>query len=138
MAYLTFKAPKGKKLINGMISLGVDFFVASREGAKFWNTVSPSSTPLWCAVGKRLVEFFGGYVVYNDCAEGRKNRYRRKGTSPKDRYGHHPDNDRGWAKFQKALFALESLTPKEVRAMKRVAGYVDCFENDGMTHKESA
>ena len=79
--------------------------------------VSASSTPLVAAVGKRLVDFFGGHLIVRDedgqihheveVAHSAMGRQRRQNT-PDDR----------WRKFQNALLAAHPLLPSEVLGME--------------------
>ena len=79
--------------------------------------VSASSTPLVAAVGKRLVDFFGGHLIVRDedgniqhevgIAQSVMGRQRRQDTS----------NDR-WCKFQNALLAEKPLLPQEILGME--------------------
>lgn len=43
--------------------LEIDFKDNIELGSKFLN---PSSSILWCAIGKRLIDFFGGKMLYSD------------------------------------------------------------------------
>lgn len=70
----------------------------------------PPSTNFWVAIGKRLVQFFGGYIDYNDCDDVEMNFSRRK----KPRYINSPVDGRAWYKFQNRLLKLKPLTRNEL------------------------
>lgn len=88
----------------------------------------PASTPLWCAVGDRLVKFFGGNVQYNDATE----KYDLKVKKPRKR--NNPSRDAEWDKFQAELWAIEPLSYSEVEAKRKVAS---CYDSDNPIPKKA-
>lgn len=94
-------------------------FEAGRRHGKSmsgYKLVSSSSRPIWCAIGKRLVAFFGGFVVYS----GSKDRATPEQSA-------HKDNDAGtnkeWQAFQRRMWDVTPLTKAEVNTMKKHAAY---------------
>ena len=88
----------------------------------------------WCAVGRRLVDFFGGYVDYNDCDDIAAD-YKRR---PKSRAVNAPTSDSNWMKFQNRLMRVKrihmdelSLTP-DGDQYKGEGGYMYTFDEDGL------
>lgn len=80
--------------------------------------LTPRSTGWWIAVGKRLVDFFGGTVDFNYCDEQDID-YQK----PKPRWHNNPEGDEEWDDFQKAKFAVQPLTDAEVETVWEVAAY---------------
>lgn len=78
----------------------------------------PRSTAWWIAAGKRLVDFFGGSIDFNDCDDSDVD-YER----PKPRGRNNPENGEPWRAFQEALFAVEPLTQEEVDACAKHSAY---------------
>lgn len=83
----------------------------------------PRATAAWVAVGRRLVEFFGGSVDYNDC-DGIQEDYRAR--PPRD--DNKPENGVEWNTFQAAKAAVVPLTEAEVAAAVPLAAYGDTRE----------
>jgi hypothetical protein len=87
---------------------------------QLWGTklLSPPSTPFWCAVMKRVVTFFGGYLKFNDCEDGdfdlivayRANVAPRSGVP--------------WRHFQACIRTLNPITEAEINAMRESGKYV--------------
>lgn len=67
-----------------------------------WRLLSPKCSSFWIAIGKGLVDFFGGVVDFNDCDDIDSDYV----VSPKsDAYNSH-HTDEQWAHFQKRLGEL--------------------------------
>ncbi len=86
--------------------------------------MSPPSTPAWCAIGKRLIDFFGGKMLYSDAGDfdDSKNWYfcenpkfptKSKGQSGDDR----------WYQYYNLLKNEPILTHKEIIDMKEKTSY---------------
>ncbi len=80
--------------------------------------ISPRSTPFWLAVGKALVDFFGGTIDYQD-SDATEVDY--EAHTP--RLHNDPDDDGPWDAFQEAIFALQPLTRNNIKAMREHAAY---------------
>lgn len=79
----------------------------------------PPSTAVWCAVGKRLVDFFGGKIIFSDCSdfEDPNNYYQvKKGKYPPKKPTQ--DSDDRFYQYANALNSESLLTPKEIRDME--------------------
>lgn len=64
-------------LVDGEFRHRATFFLAHQREGNVWTHVYPKSTAFWCAMGKRLVDWFGGFLIYADCEkEGGGNVYR--------------------------------------------------------------
>lgn len=70
----------------------------------------PRSTPFWCAVAHRLVEFFGGEVDYNDCDDSSCD-FKAKA------------NRRSTTEVMREVLTIKPLTRDEIATFKQVAGY---------------
>lgn len=79
----------------------------------------PSSTPYWIAIGKGLIDFFGGSMDYNDCDDKDVN-YKKREKSRKE---NSPENDKPWEDFQNRLWNLKPLTEKDFDAAYKHAVY---------------
>jgi hypothetical protein len=123
---------KNKKgLADGEDTHTVYFFHCSHDclDGKVYNVMSPHSTPFWCAMGKRLVEFFGGVVVFSDCdSEKGKNVYRRKRSCPVDKWGRIPSDGKVWQEYQDAIINMPKVSEKELREAWGVAAYRDRYD----------
>lgn len=136
MSDLTIRASKGKTLVDGDGQHYCTFHYSARRNGKVFNLAMPTATPFWCAIGKSLIEWFGGVVQYNDCgSEKAPNVFRRKRYCPVDKYGLLPDDGAAWERYQDELMQLRPLTSLELKRGRKVAAYADDFEADGITHK---
>lgn len=91
-----------------------------------WKTVRPGSHALAVAVGRRLVEFFGGEVVYSDCEEKDEPDFKRKNYQcefPK-RLKNQAPNSRFY-QFQNALDKVSLISVQELDD-----GLRDCSRRD--------
>ena len=78
------------------------------EASDNMRLISGGNNDFWHQVGKGLVEFFGGYVDYNDCDD-----IRWDFDSEGMREINNPENDLAWDLFQTDLFELLSLEERE-------------------------
>ncbi len=72
--------------------------------------LSPRSTAFWVAVGKRLVDFFGGTMIYNDCGDQDNNYH----VPDKDRATNAPTDGMAWRDFQKRLVMVLPIHKDEL------------------------
>jgi hypothetical protein len=79
----------------------------------------PRSTPFWIAVGKRLVQFFGGEIDYQDCDEIDVD-FARPSKSLKI---NDPQDDDEWDTFQRRLFRLKPLMVEDIKDADQYAAY---------------
>lgn len=92
---------------NGQVGLYVLYhFEPEYDGRLLY----PRMSNFWVAVGKRLVQFFGGQVDYNDCDAVEIN-FRRR---PKSRKMNAPSDGSSWYDFQERLLKLKPLTRDEL------------------------
>ena len=79
----------------------------------------PNSNPLAIMIGRRLVSFFGGSLIYQD------GNY----DTPDFAVPEAPDllheDDPEWTAFQERLFSVQPITPAELNAAKEWAAYPD-------------
>ena len=74
-------------------------------------TFNPPSTNFWVAIGKKLVDIFGGEVDYNDCDEWIRDYVNgNHGSIAENR----PSKGDEWYAFQNMLLNLKSLTQEEM------------------------
>jgi len=80
----------------------------------------PPSTPFWLAMGERLIQFFGGVMILNDCRDydDPDNQIKRKGY----RY-RHADDGEPYFKLQKAMYDLAPITKDDILRWVKVAAY---------------
>lgn len=86
----------------------------------------PPSTAFWIAMGKRLVDFFGGQVVYRDniSADEADDHMYKRATKPRKEIVTARDG-RVWQALQEELATLTPLTIEEVDAARALCGYPD-------------
>jgi hypothetical protein len=90
--------------------------------------LSPRSTPFWIAVGRGLVNFFGGAVDYNDCDDGNAN-YKRLPRNanykrlPRANSENCPTGGTAWETLQKRIAAVKPLAPEHFDAVNKFAAY---------------
>lgn len=127
MADIVLTPEKGSFLAHGAEVHSGTFHFCCRDGVgcgKISNHFGPTSTPFWCAISKRLVRFFGGRVIYNDCeAYSGRNVYAAKRSCPVDKHGLVPDDGEAWNKYERAVVALKPVTEADIVAAQKVAGY---------------
>jgi hypothetical protein len=134
---LLFKAPKGDTLVDGDETHFCNFHRMSRRNGHLWNCLTPTSTPFWCAIGRRLVEWFGGVVEFNDCGSAKApNVFRRARSCPVDRYGLLPDDGKAWETYNDALMKLQPLSRIDLKRGWKVAAYNANYKEDGITEKK--
>lgn len=123
---IILQATSGNSLVDGEKSHFAAFFYCNRSNNKISNMLYPTSTPFWCAVGKRLVQFFGGEIVFSDCeAEKGLNVYRSKRHCPVDEHGLIPHDGEPWRDYHKAVAKLKPVTKSEMNAVGDRSGYPD-------------
>lgn len=77
-----------------------------------------ASTPFWIAVGRRLIRFFGGALLYSDCASDDADEYFiRKWSYPRE------IDDEACLELSGRISALNPLTRAELDAAALVAHY---------------
>lgn len=77
----------------------------------------PRSTDFWIAIGKGLVEFFGGTVDYNDCDDSDVDFAR---PAQKDI---HAEDGAEWYSMQARKLVVKPLTQVDLDAARKVASY---------------
>jgi len=94
------------------------FEPSDANGETYGRLLMPPSTAWWIAAGRRLVDFFGGEVVSNDCAD-RPTRYVRR----KPRRRNNPEGGAAWRKLYAEIWAVAPVTQAEVDDARTVAVY---------------
>jgi hypothetical protein len=102
------------------------YFFECTDGGRM---LTMGSTPLNLAIARRLVDLFGGRMIYSDREEWslRKPDYKR----PAFRHNNAGDNP-GFSEMQKRLLAITPISTDEIRACEPYAEYKDLvpgFEN---------
>lgn len=106
--------------ISGPTAWGKVWYLWHWEfGNMGYHGIMPRATPLSIALGRRLVDFFGGWVDYNDCDEHDRDYVRAA------RYTYTPSDGEEWEQHQIAMRAVEPLTDEEVLASVADAVYTD-------------
>lgn len=89
--------------------------------------INPKSMAVWLAIGKRLVDFFGGKMLYADSLD-----YESKDSwyvnHKKTKFGPNKkqqefDANRRWYQYHNALNSEQILTAKEIKDMIPLSGY---------------
>jgi hypothetical protein len=80
--------------------------------------IMPPSTAFWVAIGRRLIEFFGGVLIYQDCAS-------LDGDEHHVRSWHYPQeaDDEGCFELSARICALQPLSRAELESAEEVAYY---------------
>lgn len=86
-------------------------------GKKGEHGITPGSTGWAIALGKRLVDFFGGYVDFNDCDEIEVD-YKKRA-----KWDIHGEDGPEWDHLQSRMLALKPLTKEEIQEATKVSGY---------------
>lgn len=80
-------------------------------------SLSPRSTPFWVAIAKRLVDFFGGWVDYDDCDDCDLD------YSLPERPNISPHDGKPWEQFHRNVAALKPITKQDMKAAAEWASY---------------
>ena len=83
--------------------------------------LSPPSTPLWVAIGIRLVEFYGGSVIYQDCAD--ESGYRKPWRD--DCQGEMDEEE--YQVFESRIYQETLVSDSELAKARKLAAY-SCSE----------
>ncbi len=89
-------------------------FEGSRKGE---HLLMPRSTDFWIAIGKGLVDFFGGTVDYNDCDDSDVD-YQQP-----ERSDIHAEDGEEWTEFQERKLAVKPLTKEQLAECRKEASY---------------
>lgn len=81
--------------------------------------IMPRSNGRGIALGKRLVLFFGGTVIYRSCDRTDPNNSYVKTA----RYGHYPTDGKEWDDFEREKAAVLPLTDDEIEACVPLSAY---------------
>ena len=90
-----------------------------------WRLLSMNSTPKNVALAKRLVELFGGRLIYQDVSSNTFGRPNFK----RPEYKYNAANDgSAWEKLQTRMLNITPLTTKEIEDCDGLAGYslIEC------------
>ena len=89
-------------------------FEPSKTGERL---LSVRSTGFWIAIGKRLVDFFGGRMTYNDCGMTEDDYQQPHRTDI------HESDGEPWQAFQQRIFDVKPLTKKEIKDAAKLSAY---------------
>ena len=123
-AYIDIRSPDGEKMVDGetdhswlMFHFEMEMPSADDSDIRdYARGLLPSATPFWIAVGRRLVQFFGGWFIPNDC-DGKVELY----IAP--HYLNGAVNGEAWDQQQRRIFELQPVTAKELKDAVKVAAY---------------
>ena len=89
-------------------------------------SLNPPPTTAWCVIGKRLVDFFGGKMMYSDARDEDEEDNWYHNTSPifPLKSLEQSSNDR-WYQYQNALNETPMISVKEMQDMAEYAAYSD-------------
>jgi hypothetical protein len=84
----------------------------------------PHSTATWCAIGKRLVDFFGGKLVYSDSTDDDDPKNYYLVTNPKfPAKTKNEDPNERFYKYYSLLHNEKTITAQEINSMKEHCAY---------------
>lgn len=118
-AYIHIDGPLPEHIQNyrdGQDGLRVLYHFETENGERL---LMRRSTAFWIAVGRRLVQFFGGTQDYQDC-DARDVNYRKPPKSDRD---NNPSDGKPWSDFQQRKLALKPLTLAELKSADKLAAY---------------
>lgn len=102
--------------------------------------LSCGGSDFWAAVGRRLVDFFGGYVDYNDCDSIEIDYSRR----PKPRSINAPTDGEAWENFQRRIMKVKRIRKDELNLTDNgdgtftgEGGYTYTFDDNGLMTQEA-
>lgn len=111
MAQILLKGP----MVDGDTQHSVYYHFEPSGGVG--RALMPVSTAFWIAIGKGLVDFFGGTVDYADCDDVRVNYERPPQGS------NCPEDGRVWQAFEDRIKAVQPLTKKDLARNVKNSGY---------------
>lgn len=105
------------------------------EYSDYRKLLNPGAIPVWHAIGKRLVDFFGGKMLYSDAGDydDPDNWYINDNAKFPARVQGQDSNDR-WYQFYSALFNEPILTPDELLEDKAMEAYLSDRERKFYGH----
>jgi hypothetical protein len=126
MYYIVIKPPKGQTLVDGEKEHHGSFHFETGIGPSddfgdhmiLGKGLYVGATAFWIAMGKRLVDFFGGYMQYNDCDADTKIDYMQKMPPYAS-----ASNGKPWYELQEAMLNLHPLFKGEYEEADKYAAY---------------
>ena len=118
---LNLSGPDGKCYKHCLFQYEADGYPTGDEPAG-WRVVILRSTAINIALARRLVEFFGGAICYQDC-DGEINF-----TKPA-RVNRYPSDTPDWEVFERIKSSISPLTVAEIEACEEFAAYPDSAEH---------
>ncbi len=88
------------------------------ERARGERLLMPRASAFWIAIGRRLVDFFGGSICYNDCGDLNPNY-----VSATPRRLNNPSDGLPWRNFQDEKLRLKPITKAELEEADELASY---------------
>jgi hypothetical protein len=107
------------KLIDGQEVHNVFYHFEDSDDRGDWRLLMPRSTAFWIAMGRRLIDFFGGYMDYADYDDERVDY-----ESPVKPWRENaPEDGAQWQAFQERVFNVIPLTKADIKACQQFAAY---------------
>lgn len=96
----------------------VHFEVERRDGKSMagYKKLSSKSRPVWIAIGRRLVDCFGGFMIDKDSAD--EITYRKKPRKDND-----ANDGEEWDGLKRRIFEIQPLTKADIQEAKKYAAY---------------
>jgi hypothetical protein len=97
-----------------------DLALGGRNGLRYEHSgrgIGPRSTPFWLAIGKGLVDFFGGVMDYQDCDDIDVD-YQQPEREDIQAFDGEP-----WRLFQERIANVAALAEADLLAMRDAAAY---------------
>lgn len=123
-SYIDIRVPNGKKMVDGETEHTWLMFHFEMEMPSLVNSdirdyargMLPIATPFWIAIGRRLVQFFGGWFIPNDCNDEVE-------IYAAPHYLNGAVSGDVWDQQQRRIFELQPITAEELRDAVKVATY---------------
>jgi hypothetical protein len=103
-------------MVDGEARYGIYYHFES--GHRSARLLSARSTPFWIAAGRKVVDFFGGKIDFQDADEIRVD-YSVK----KPRRANNPEDGQAFQDFQEALRKVQPITKADLATARRYASY---------------
>lgn len=119
MARIMLTATGDRKLFDGEPLHHTFYHFESSWGQHGGRVMLPRSFAFWIAIGRRLVDFFGGVLDYQDCDDSEMDYV----GLDKGRKMNSPETGKPWQNLQERIAAIVPITKAEWRACDVFAAY---------------
>jgi hypothetical protein len=85
--------------------------------------LSPKAVPFWIAVGKRLVDFFGGAMICSDCDDS------INFVANRPRHTNYVESGKAWTDFQDEILNIKPISIEELLEANQLSAYTESEED---------